>query len=286
MRTRCYCEPGIKKLLGIPNIPGVSPARPLTKGTESDKFPEPDGVPAVTANLFVHGNELRYFHEVFLITGHVHFRYNAYELFGFDVLFDSNLKPWLLEVNVSPSLHSTSLLDEAVKEPLINDTLNIVGFHIPVSKRFSDQELAQELGEAGSNPVSYDNRMYTPVITTNEKYKHYNFINKFNRSDYLDRILNDLTPDDVRHLIVYEDELTQLGSFEKIFPTHETYKYLKYFEKNRYHNLLLDAWESKYYNNRQKGIQLLQNLCQQKIHLRIARKNENTKKGFQLAGAV
>lgn len=27
-------------------------------------------------------------------------RYNAYELFGIDVLFDTELKPWLLEVRV------------------------------------------------------------------------------------------------------------------------------------------------------------------------------------------
>ena len=42
-------------------------------------------------------------------------RYSCYELFGFDVLLDSDLKPWLLEVNISPSLHSTSSLDLSVK---------------------------------------------------------------------------------------------------------------------------------------------------------------------------
>ncbi|KAM7537561.1 hypothetical protein Aperf_G00000075298 [Anoplocephala perfoliata] len=57
--------------------------------------------------------------------------YNVHELFGFDILLDANLKPWLLEVNVSPSMHIDSLLDSKVKDKVIVDMLNIAGINPP-----------------------------------------------------------------------------------------------------------------------------------------------------------
>ena len=54
-------------------------------------------------------------------------RGNCFDLFGFDVLLDANLKPWLLEVNLSPSLGTDSPLDLFIKTNLIADTLNLVG---------------------------------------------------------------------------------------------------------------------------------------------------------------
>lgn len=51
---------------------------------------------------------------------------NSFEVFGFDVIIDSELKPWLIEVNACPSLARESLLDMEVKEALIRDTIKIV----------------------------------------------------------------------------------------------------------------------------------------------------------------
>jgi len=52
---------------------------------------------------------------------------NCFDLFGFDILIDSNYKPWVLEVNLSPSLATDSSLDLFVKGNLVADTLNLVG---------------------------------------------------------------------------------------------------------------------------------------------------------------
>jgi len=54
-------------------------------------------------------------------------RNNCFELYGFDVLIDSFLKPWVLEVNVLPSLSSSSLFDKRIKTMLVCDALTLVG---------------------------------------------------------------------------------------------------------------------------------------------------------------
>jgi tubulin polyglutamylase TTLL1 len=47
----------------------------------------------------------------------------SFEVHGFDVLIDANLKPWLIEVNASPSLSATTPHDLRNKSKLINDVL-------------------------------------------------------------------------------------------------------------------------------------------------------------------
>lgn len=40
-------------------------------------------------------------------------------------MLDSNLKPWLLEVNGSPSMTANTPIDRALKNGLLDDTLTI-----------------------------------------------------------------------------------------------------------------------------------------------------------------
>lgn len=49
------------------------------------------------------------------------------ELFGFDILIDDTLKPWLLEVNLTPSLGCDSPLDIRLKSALITDLFTLIG---------------------------------------------------------------------------------------------------------------------------------------------------------------
>ena len=55
------------------------------------------------------------------------YRLNCFEVFGFDILLDSDLKPWLVEVNLSPSLAPESPLDMTIKTNLLTDTFNLCG---------------------------------------------------------------------------------------------------------------------------------------------------------------
>lgn len=51
---------------------------------------------------------------------------HCFELYGFDVLLDENLKPWLIEINASPSLTTTTESDLELKSELLKNVFEIV----------------------------------------------------------------------------------------------------------------------------------------------------------------
>ena len=61
-------------------------------------------------------------------------RSNCFEILGFDILIDSQLKPWLLEVNLSPSLACDSPIDQKIKGELIADLFTLCGM-VPLDQQ-------------------------------------------------------------------------------------------------------------------------------------------------------
>jgi len=68
----------------------------------------------------------------------------CFEIYGFDILIDSKLRPHLLEVNISPSLSSSSTLDKKIKTTLICDTMNLIGI-MPYDRKTYDKEMENVL---------------------------------------------------------------------------------------------------------------------------------------------
>jgi len=92
---------------------------------------------------------------------HVAYPQNCYECFGFDVLLDETLRPWLVEVNTSPSLSSDSPLDKSLKTKLVVELFNLVGFRQydrkTYKKDIEERRQARLLGfekSAGKRPIS------------------------------------------------------------------------------------------------------------------------------------
>ncbi|XP_051530224.1 tubulin polyglutamylase ttll6-like [Myxocyprinus asiaticus] len=64
----------------------------------------------------------------------------CFEILGFDVLLDHRLKPWLLEVNHSPSFTTDSRLDREVKDGLLYDTLVLINLGACDRRKITEEE--------------------------------------------------------------------------------------------------------------------------------------------------
>ncbi|KAM8900885.1 tubulin monoglutamylase TTLL4 isoform 1-T1 [Lycaon pictus] len=193
--------------------------------------------------------------------------YSCHELFGFDIMLDENLKPWVLEVNISPSLHSNSPLDISIKGQMIRDLLNLAGFVLPTA-----EDIVSSSGSSSSSSASLPSspkdkcRMAPEHFTAQKMKKAYYLTQKIPDQDFYASVLDVLTPDDVRILVEMEDEFSRRGQFERIFPSRISSRYLRFFEQPRYFNILTTQWEQKYHGNKLKGVDLLRSWCYKGFH--------------------
>ncbi|XP_044036050.1 tubulin polyglutamylase ttll6 [Siniperca chuatsi] len=64
----------------------------------------------------------------------------CFEILGFDVLLDHRLRPWVLEVNHSPSFTTDSQLDREVKDALLYDTLVLINLGACDRRKITKEE--------------------------------------------------------------------------------------------------------------------------------------------------
>jgi len=67
----------------------------------------------------------------------------CFQILGFDVIFDQNLKPWLLEINQSPSFATDSTFDYALKRKLMEDTFKLLNLTSERKKIYNEQKEKQ-----------------------------------------------------------------------------------------------------------------------------------------------
>lgn len=65
-------------------------------------------------------------HSLLAVTNVIVSDRHCFECYGYDIIIDDTFKPWLIEINASPSLCATTASDRILKYKLINDIINIV----------------------------------------------------------------------------------------------------------------------------------------------------------------
>ena len=51
---------------------------------------------------------------------------HCFELYGYDLIIDADLRPWLLEVNASPSLTANTNEDYLMKTEMLHGMLDVI----------------------------------------------------------------------------------------------------------------------------------------------------------------
>ncbi|XP_069373287.1 tubulin polyglutamylase ttll6 [Paralichthys olivaceus] len=124
----------------------------------------------------------------------------CFEILGFDVLLDHRLRPWVLEVNHSPSFTTDSQLDREVKDALLYDTLVLINLGACDRRKITKEErrrVKDRLQQNRSREARLEELRQCQAATV-EQMEHY--------------------------------EAKHLGGFKRIYPREGAEKYDKYFK--------------------------------------------------------
>ena len=151
-------------------------------------------------------------------------RNTCFETYGFDILIDENLKPWLLEVNVCPSLASSSPLDKQIKTSLMCDIFTLSSI-VPYDRLALEKEME----------YIKSSRLYGFDKVSKLNYRNLGNLNCCNSLEEYS-----LSIDDFDLLAECDEDSEKCGNFKRIFPLRENIDvYSEYFDVVRYNNTLL-----------------------------------------------
>ncbi|KAJ3113915.1 putative tubulin polyglutamylase ttll9, partial [Physocladia obscura] len=91
---------------------------------------------------------------------------HCFEIYGYDILIDSDLKPWLLEVNASPSLTAETQFDYDLKHQMLMDAFDV----LDLEKRFVGPNGERRI----RNKVGGFDLVYNDGPVKQERTIHYN----------------------------------------------------------------------------------------------------------------
>jgi len=177
----------------------------------------------------------------------------CFELYGFDIILDNNLKPWLLEVNVLPSLSCSAELDKRIKTSLMSDIFNCIGV-IPYNKKQLEKDNIErnwkkftglEKSTKNSNFASAE-EVKEEVGNEEEDWEHEEFgKNKIRTVKDLMAVKNHNEFNREEQLVVVEfvEEFSRRGNFDLIFPRAANMDgYKKFFKVLRSSNTIVWRW--------------------------------------------
>ncbi|XP_054547978.1 tubulin polyglutamylase TTLL5 isoform X8 [Talpa occidentalis] len=167
-------------------------------------------------------------------------RSSCFELYGFDVLIDSSLKPWLLEVNLSPSLACDAPLDLKIKASMISDMFTVVGFVCQdPSQRASTRPVYPTFESSRRNPFQKPQRA-RPLSASDAEMKNLVGSAREKVPGKLGGSVLGLSMEEIRVLRRVKEENDRRGGFIRIFPTSETWEiYGSYLEHKTSMNYML-----------------------------------------------
>lgn len=163
-------------------------------------------------------------------------RGSCFELYGFDVLIDDTLKPWLLEVNLSPSLACDAPLDLKIKASMLSDMFTLVGFvcqdpgqrssrsiyHTSESVRRNPYQKLQRPVSAQSQTAN--SRLRTrPLSACDAEVKSSMPLSREKTTGRHNSSVLGLTMEEIRVLRRVREENERRGGFVRIFPTPLTW---------------------------------------------------------------